>query len=349
MINLCFFLALAMQNPSAEVIQHVQAGIAADKQGQHDTAIAEFQKATELGPEFPAAYVNLGAVYMEENRYSEAVPSLKKAIQLEPDIAGAQEMLGYALLFQGYALQAMTHFQAAGVKGGLGIAQLETGDLAASITNLQAALQQHPNDPDLLFYLARAAGLLSKQADDTLLSAYSDSARAHQALAENYWALQRATDAEKEYEAALRIRPDLPGVHLALGEMYANTQQWQKAEGEFQSEAKLRPGSAEAAYRLGQAQLEDGKLLEATAELKRANELEPDMPETLYALGNAESLGDNVTEAENSWNRLLDLEKDSSLAAKAHFGLARIYRKQGKSAEAARETQAFQKLNAQGK
>lgn len=349
MIHLILLLALAAQNPSPDAVQHIQAGIAADKQGHHEAAIAEFQKATQIAPGLAAAYVDLGTVYMEEDRYSWAVPPLQKAIQLEPDIAGAQELLGYALLFQGYDARAIPHFQAGNAKGGLGMAQLGTGDLTDAITNLQAALQQHPNDPDLLYDLARAAGLLSKQAGDTLLAAHPDSARAHQALAENYWALQRATDAEKEYKTALQLRPDLPGAHLALGELYANTQQWPKAEQQFEAETKLRPGSSEAAYRLGQALLENGKIHPAEVELRRANELEPDMPETLYALGNAESLNGNLAAAAKSWNRLLELEKDSDLTAKAHFGLAGIYRKQGKTADAAREMQAFKKLKAEGK
>lgn len=349
MIHLWLALALAVQSPSAEVIQHIQAGILADKAGQHSVAIAEFQKGIALAPDVAASYVDLGTVYMEENRYAAAIPPLKKAIQLQPGIPGAQEMLGYALLFQGYASRAIPHFQAGNVKEGLGIAQLETGDLTGAIENLHAALQQHPNNPDILFYLSRAAGLLSKQTGDTLLSALPNSARAHQALAENYWALQRAPDAEKEYQAALQIQPNLPGAHLALGQLYASAQQWQRAEQEFQVAATLRPGSAEAAYRYGHALLENGKIHAAAVELKRANELQPDMPETLYALGHAESLDGDFAAAEKYWKQQLDVEKDSELAAQAHFGLANIYRKQNKPEDATREMQAFERLKDQEK
>lgn len=349
MIHLCLAFLLMMQSPSAEVIQHIQAGISADKQGDHTTAIAEFKKGIELAPDVAASYVDLGTVYMEENRYADAIPPLKKAIGLQPDIAGAQAMLGYALLFQGYAARSIPHFRAGDVKEGLGIAQLETGDLTAAIENLDAALQHHPNNPDILYYLARAAGLLSKQTGDRLLETQPNSARAHQALAENYWALQRAADAEREYQTALKIRPDLPGVHLSLGELYANTQQWPKAEAEFAAASRLRPGSAEAAYRYGQALLENGKIHDAVVALKRANQLEPDMPETLYALGHAESLAGNFAAAEKYWNHQLEIEKGTELAAEAHFGLATVYRKQNKPADAAREMKAFQQLKGQNR
>lgn len=354
MIHIFLLLALSGQNTSPtanqqEAIQHVQAGIAAEQQGQHDAAIAEFRQATQLSPDMAPAYADLGTVYMVKKQYADAIPPLKQAIHLDPDIAGAQEMLGDALLLQGYAVESIPHLQAAGVKSGLGVAQLETGDLEGSIANLQAALQKEPNNPDLLFYLAKAAGLLSKQAGDQLILAHPDSARAHEALAENYWALQRATEAEKEYQVALHLRPDLPGAHLALGEIYANTQQWPEAAQEFQAETKLRPGNAEAAYRLGNALLENGKTHEARVELQRADALQPDMPETLYALGKAESLDGDPLAAEKSWHHLLEIEKDTELAAKTHFALAGVYRKQGRPADAAREMQQFQKLKGTGK
>jgi tetratricopeptide (TPR) repeat protein len=348
-ISLCLFLALAAQEPGVEAIQRIQAGISAEKLGQHDMAIVEFRKAAQLEPDLTAAYVDMGMVYMGEHKYAEAMAPLKRAVQLDPGIAGAQEMLGYALLFQGYAAESIPYLQTAGNKGMLGIAQLQTGDVTGAIANLQAGLAQHPNDPELLSALARASGILSKQTKDALIETHPDSGQAHETLAEDYWALQKAADAENEYRKALQIQVDLPGAHLELGQIYESTQQWQKAEQEFRDEARLRPGSAEAAYRLGNALLENGKIPAATIELKRADKLQPDMPETLYALGKAEALGGDSSAAERDWNRLLGLEKDTELAEKAHFELAGVYRKLGKPVDAAREMKAFQELKAGAK
>jgi len=126
--------------------------------------------------------------------------------------------------------------------------------------------------------------------------------------------------------------------------VYAGSFQWAKAEDEFRAQTKLQPGNAEAAYRLGDALLQQGKAKEASVELARANRLLPDMPETLYAIGKAASLQGDATDAEKNWKRLLSLEKDSNLAAQAHFGLASLYRRQGKTAAADHEMQEFQKL-----
>ena len=73
-----------------------------------------------------------------------------------------------------------------------GIAQVETGQFVDAIKNLESALQKTPNDPDLLYYLGRASGLLSKQSVDTLLASYPKSARAvTESMAENYFVLRQ--------------------------------------------------------------------------------------------------------------------------------------------------------------
>jgi tetratricopeptide (TPR) repeat protein len=329
---------------SPEAAQHMQAGIAAEKQQQFDVAVTEFRRVTELDPRFTDGFISLGQAYMEKHDFTSAVTALNHALDVDPGLAPAHQLLGYALLAQGYAAQAIPHLQRVDDKTGLGIAQIQTGQLPEAVANLQAALATRPNDQDLLYYLGRASGLLSKQSIDTLLAAYPDSARAHQALAENYFVLRQMPEAEKEFREALRERPDIPELHLELGEVYAGAFQWPKAEAEFRTQAKLQPGNAEAAYRLGTALLEQGKAKEARVELARADKLLPDMPETLYSLGKAASLEGDTATAEKEWTKLLAIEKDSPLSAQAHFALAGLYRKQGKTAAAQHEMQEFQRL-----
>ncbi len=344
MIRAFLLLWLALQGTSPRAVQHLREGVEARKAGRLDAAVAEFRKATELEPSLPEAFVDLGEAYMEKHDYGDAIAPLKRALELSPDLPAAHGLLGYALLAQGYADEAIPHLERVGEKGALGIAEIETGQLPEAVANLNAALAKHPNDPDLLYYLGRAGGLLSKQAIDTLLAIYPDSARAHQAMAENYFVLRQMQNAEKEYTQALQLRPDLPDLHLELGQVYAGAFQWAKAEEEFRAETKLQPGNAEAAYRLGAALLEEGKIHEALAELQRADHLRPAMPETLYTLGKAALLDGDAASAEKAWTKVIEIEGQSTLAAQAHFELANLYRKQGHSAKAQHEMQEYQKL-----
>ena len=344
MIRILLAIWMAWQTASPEALRHLQAGTEADKQRRFDVAIAEFKKVTELEPNLPDGFLNLGQAYMESQDYGAAIPLLKRAVQLAPDLAAAHQLLGYALLSQGFNAEAIPHLEKVQEQTALGIAQIGAGQLPQAVENLQAALAKHPNDPDLLYYLGRASGLLSKQSIDTLLAAYPDSARAHQAMAENYFVLRQMPQAEKEFREALRLRPDTPELHLELGLVYSGSSQWAKAEEEFRAQTRLEPGNAEAAYRLGSALLQQGKAREARTELERSNRLQPDMPETLYSLGKAAALASDSAAAEKAWTKLLAIEKQSPLAAQTHFALAGLYRKQGKSADAERETQEFQKL-----
>jgi tetratricopeptide (TPR) repeat protein len=343
---IAFFLSalLVLQASGSPAVEHVHAGVTAEKSGQLDAALAEFQKATELDPKLAVAFTDLGGVYIEKRDYGAAIPPLKRAVELSPDLEAAHRLLGYALLAQGYATEAIPHLEQAHAEDVLGIALLDAGKLPEALAVLQKALAQNPDDPELLYYYGRASGLLSKQVFDQLEARFPNSARAHEMMAQDYAVLRDVPGAEREFLEALRLRPQTAGLHLELGELYARAQQWDKAEEQFRLETQLQPGSPEAFYRLGEALLQSGKFHEAREALIQSNQLREDMPETLYQLGKAAALDEDATTAQQSWQHLLSLEKNTALAAQAHFGLSGIYRKQGKPADADREMEEFRKL-----
>jgi tetratricopeptide (TPR) repeat protein len=349
MSHVLLFFCLLLQAQSTEPVMSpdvqalLQAGVDAENHRDLDTAISDFRKATELAPTSAIALLRLGGAFMRKGDYASAIPPLKRAAELNPDALPAHQLLGFALLAQGYAAEAIPHLQAIHEYGALGIAQLQTGQPGEAVTNLQAALAKTPDDPDLLYYLSRASTALSSQSLDKLLSAYSATARGHQALAQNYYAMKMYPEAKKEFEQAIALRPDLPGIHLELGEVYAAKSEWDKAEDQFRGEAKLQPGNAEAAYRLGDALLQQGKMKEAAEELRRSDVLRPEMPETLYALGKS-TAASNPEEAERSFTSVTRLEKETPLAAQAYLALAGVHRKQGKSEQAAREMEEYRKI-----
>jgi tetratricopeptide (TPR) repeat protein len=344
MIGALLYISLVFQASSSPALQHLHAGVEADKSGQLDAAVAEFQKAIDLDPKLGAAFVDLGEVFIEKREYAAAIPPLKHALELNPNIEGAHQLLGYALLAQGYPAEAIPHLEKAHDEDTLGIALLDAGRLPEALSVLQKAVARNPDDPDLLYYFGRASGLLSKQAFDTLEAHFPDSARAHQMMAQNYAVLRELPSAEREFNEALRLRPQTAGLHLELGYLYARAQQWDKAEEQFRLETELQPGNAEAAYRLGEAEMQLGKFHEAHASLAQSNKIKQDMPETLYLLGKAASLDGDDALAIKSWLGLLKIENNTELAGQTHFALAGIYRKQGKAADADHEMELFRQI-----
>jgi tetratricopeptide (TPR) repeat protein len=339
------FLLLALQI-TPELRQHVDSGLKAKSAGDLDSAIREFTRVVQLAPSLPAAHVNLGAVYLQKKKYAEAVTSLQRAIELNPDLPGAHGMLGTALLAQGFARDAVSHLEKAEAVDLLGVALLESGRVRDAIEHLEAALLKRPDDPDLLFYLGQAHSHLSNQVLTKLQESAPDSPRTHQLLGDVQAAGGNRSAAEKHFRAALAARADIHGVHYALGQLFLEAGDYEKAEQEFREEAQLVPGSAAAAYKLGLVLVNRGRTAEALAQLKRAQTLQPAMPETLLELGKLMTASGDLKSAEAYLTQALASERGTSLAQAAHFQLAQVYRKLGRTSEAEREMKAFQELRA---
>jgi tetratricopeptide (TPR) repeat protein len=353
MIHALLWVALALQAQSTEpvvapeALAQLQSGIDAENRRDLKGAIAAFRKATELAPSSAAAFFQLGDACMKAGDYAAAIPPLKRAAELSPSAVPVKQLLGFALLAEGYAAEAIPQLDFAHEFGALGIAQLQNGQASEAVASLQTALARSPDDPDLLYYLNRASSALSSQSLDKLLATNPNSARGHQARGQNYFVLKMLPEAGKEYEQALALRPDLPGLRLELGQIYAASSEWQKAEVQFRGETKLQPGNAEAAFRLGDALLQQGKMREAVEELRRSDQLRPEMPETLYSLGRAAAVSDPAIAAQ-ALTRVTELEKDSPLAAQSYLALAGIHRKQGKTEQAFKEMQEYRRIQALG-
>ena len=324
-----------------ELRQRVEAGLKAKSAGDLDAAIREFKRVAELAPDLAAAHVNLGAAYFERKSYAEAISALRKALQLNADLPGAHGMLGASLLAQGYATESIPHLEKARADDLLGVALLESGRIRDAVDRLETALQGRPNDVDLLYYLSQAHGQLSRQIGDRVKQSDPKSARAQQMQGEALAASGNRDAAVDRLRSALSIRPDLRGVHYLLGEIFLESGDYENAEREFGAESRMAPGSAAAAYKLGSVLLNRGHVAEAIAELQRADKLRPDMPETLLELGKAMAISGEVASAEKFFLKVLEHEQSSRLAETAHFQLAQIYRKLGRSVDADRQMKLF--------
>src|SRR5262249_34214301 len=77
--------AIALRPHSAAV--HNNLGVALDRNGRHDEAIAAYRKAITLQPDFAEAFSNLGVALQKKGRVDEAIASYQQAIRLKPDHA----------------------------------------------------------------------------------------------------------------------------------------------------------------------------------------------------------------------------------------------------------------------
>ena len=342
-VHLFVQMQVAGPQVTPEVSTLLQSGSDAESHNQFDQAIVDFRKAADLDPSSAAILLRLGDAYVKKRDYPPAITTLKRAAELSPDSLPIHQLLGYALLSDGYAAQAIPHLEIAHDSGAMGIAQLQADQPAEAIVNLRVALSKNPNDPDLLYYLSRAGAALSSQSEDKLLSSFPEDARALEILGQHYYAMKMLPQAIKEYEQAIALRPELPGLRLELGQIYAARSDWAQAEKQFRDEAKLQSGNPEAAYRLGETLLQEGKMKEAAEELRRSDLLRPNMPETLYSLARATAVS-NPASAEVALKRIIEIEKETPLAGQAYLLLAAIHRKQGNAELATREMAEYHRI-----
>jgi tetratricopeptide (TPR) repeat protein len=72
---------------------HYELGAAYLDSKMHTEAIAEFQKAIDLDPDFTVAYISLGTVYLEMGQLDDAENAAKEALRIDADSEPARQLL----------------------------------------------------------------------------------------------------------------------------------------------------------------------------------------------------------------------------------------------------------------
>jgi tetratricopeptide (TPR) repeat protein len=99
-------------------------------------SVTLFERATQVSPHSPLAWINLGGALLEQGRAAEAVDSYRRALEIEPLMPA---------------------------EAGLATALAATGDIGGSIRILRAQFARNPDDPKLANNLA---WVLATQADE---------------------------------------------------------------------------------------------------------------------------------------------------------------------------------------
>jgi tetratricopeptide (TPR) repeat protein len=132
-------------------------------------------------------------------------------------------------------------------------------------------------------------------------------------------------DAIVEYEAALRLKPDLAEAHYTLGVAWAHRpERLHDAIMQYEEALRLKPDYAEAHNNLGYALNAEGRTLEAIAQCKEALRLKPDLVEAHNNLGNALTAEGRSREAVAEYEAALRSKPD---LAEAHNNLGFVLEK----------------------
>ena len=149
---------------SDNAIGHNNFGNALLKAGHEDEAIAHFQTALEINPDFAEAHNNLGNFLFQKGNVDEAIVRYQRALEINPDYAVAHYNLGNALIKKGSLDEAIAHLQKAlqinpdyaEAHNNLGYALIQKRIVDEAIAHFQMALQIKPDYADARNNLSNA-------------------------------------------------------------------------------------------------------------------------------------------------------------------------------------------------
>jgi Flp pilus assembly protein TadD len=257
-------------------IENARKSIAA---GAPDAAVKILKTLVAADPKDADAQLLLGMALALVPRRSEALEVLHHAVELQPDSAAAYLTLGSVLARFSETGEACQAFQKAlaldrhlaAAHANLAVIFAARGDLASAASHLSEALDDRPDGPD--------------------------AARYHYLRGKVYRQQDLLRKAEKDFEAAVQLRPGEAKAYLELGMTRADLRDESGALQALRKAVQLSPNDAEARYQLGSHYLDAGDAQRAAEHLGVAARLMPHDREVVYALTRALRAAGRMEEA----------------------------------------------------
>jgi tetratricopeptide (TPR) repeat protein len=239
-------------------IGHNNLGNVLLQKGKVDEAIAHYQRALEIKPDYAEAHNNLGNALLQKGSVDEAIAHYQRALQIKPDYAEAHYNLGEALLKKGSVDEAIAHYQKA--------LQIKP-DYAEACYNLGNALFQKGKVDEAIAHFQKA------------LQIKPDYAKAHNNLGNALLQKGSMDEAIAHFQRALQITPDSAEARNNLAWVLATCPQASLRNGnkavELAQRANQLAGDGNPAVlgTLAAAYAEAGRFPEAVATAQRALQL----------------------------------------------------------------------------
>ncbi len=324
------------------------------QQKRPDLAIPEFEAAVQLAPDDVEIQGNLGVLLFFSGKPADAIPHLRFAVEKQPDLAKIQGILGIAELHTEDFADGRKDLEAAfpriddprfKVQAGLELvgAYTQTSDLELAAAVLAQLIKAAPDNPEVLYASYRTYADLSSESMIALSLAAPDSAQTDQLLAHEETREGNTNAAIAQYRKAIKINAHLPGVHFELAELLNTSQDptiKRQAEQEYRAALADNPRDEKAECELAEIAMTKGDESDALMRYSTAVELQPDDANAKLGLAKVLLEMNKPDQALPLLEASVQLEPTN---ATAHYRLATLYKKLGRTEDAKREVELYQK------
>ncbi|MEH1844829.1 MAG: tetratricopeptide repeat protein [Nostoc sp.] len=264
-------------------------GLSQAKTGDLLGAIASYDQAIELQPEFSEYWFNRGLTLFHLERFDEAIASYETATKLKPDFYKAWYNRGGTLGELGYFEEAIASFdKAIEIKpdyqeawSSKGLALLKLGWLPEAISSYDQALNLEPEDQENWYHRGIAL-----------------------AVSEQF------AEAIRSYDRAIEIDPDYHEVWIDRGVVLFNLGRWSEAIASWDKALSVQSDFYLAWYNRGIALDNLGQPIEAIASYKQAIAIKPDFHLAWYNQAVGLFYLEQIAEAIACYDNALQIKQD---------------------------------------
>lgn len=335
-------LAMAAQQPDPAFVEAVKLHQA----GKLTAAIEQYRKVLKAFPESLEARSNLGAALSALGRYGEAIAEYRQALRSSPGNTALRLNLSLAYFKAEMVPQAIAGLtllyseNPQDLKVALLLANCHflMSDYKAVIAVLEPQEARRVSDAGLDYLLGSALIRAGRVAEGQSLAdrilRRGDSAEAHLMLGTAFLLAAKMDDAVRELERALALNPKLAMANALIGRARSESGDREGAMKAYRAELAVDLNNYEANFELGVALKEERRIKEALPYLQKAARLRPEAVDAPYQIAMLDLSAGNLEKARIALERIV---RQSPKFAQAHAGLAAVYMKQGREADARRE------------
>lgn len=319
---------------SGDVLRAMQDGAEAMSAGHFSQAVEDYSAVTRSRPDFAGGFLNLGLAQMQADELDKARVSIAESLRLKPGLRGANLFLGVIDYRQNRFEEAEANLSretridphSAKAWMWLGVCYLAQDKAQAAIAPLDKAYALDPSDVDILYHRGRAYFLVADGSYQAMFKINHDSARVHQVLGEAFAKGFRNQEAINQFELAVKIAPQLPGVHEELADQYWVLGRLDKAAAAYREELRIDPYSAIVKYKLGSLLVMNQDAAGGVKLLEEALRANPSLSDAHYYLGSGFMDLGRKQEAIGQLKLAIAADPTNNRAISSYYKLAQLYR-----------------------